>query len=137
MTAKVIYTKDLHTVAVHLRSGSAIQTDAPVDNKGKGEAFSPTDLVAVALASCMLTTMGIAGAAHEISMNEVECNVEKIMVSNPRKIGEIRVIVNFPEKAKYSDKERQILERAAITCPVLESLHPECKKTLTFNWPTE
>ena len=135
MTSKVVYNGYLHTTATHLRSGSTIETDAPVDNHGKGEKFSPTDLVATALASCMVTTMGIAASAHQINMVGAECEVEKIMVSGPRRIGEVKVDVSFPQSARFSDKEMEILELAARTCPVLESMHPDCRKTLTFNWP--
>jgi uncharacterized OsmC-like protein len=135
MTAKVTYTGELRTVCTHVRSGSEIQTDAPVDNHGKGERFSPTDLVATALASCMLTTIGILGKPHNINIEGAVCDVEKIMVSNPRRIGEIRIITSFPQGKPYSDKEKELIEHIARTCPVFESLHPDCKKTLTFNWP--
>lgn len=134
MTAKVEYKGELRTVCTHLRSGSEIETDAPVDNHGKGERFSPTDLVATALAACMVTTIGIANTTHKIDIAGADCMVEKIMVSNPRRIGEVKVILNFPAWQSYSEKEKQILERIALTCPVMESLHPDCKKTLSFNW---
>ncbi len=137
MTSKVVYTGDLRTVATHLRSGSTIETDAPVDNHGKGDRFSPTDLVATALASCMVTTMGIACQAHNINIDGVTCEVEKIMVTNPRKIGEIKINMTFPDSKPFTDKEKTILEKAAQNCPIVESLHPDCKKTLTINWPTE
>ena len=134
MTSKVVYEGDLRTVATHIKSGSVIETDAPTDNQGKGERFSPTDLVATALASCMFTIMGIAARTHAIDINGMECNVEKIMVSNPRKIGEIKVNISFPQQQKYSDKERNILEHAALTCPVFLSLHPDVTKSVSFNW---
>ena len=137
MTSKVVYKGNLRTSATHLRSGSIIETDAPVDNHGKGERFSPTDLVATALASCMVTTMGIACATHGINIDGAECEVEKIMVPNPRRIGEIKVNMRFPGSTLFTEKEKNILELAARTCPVWESLHPDCIKSLTINWPGE
>lgn len=135
MTSKVVYRGNLRTEATHLRSGTMIETDAPVDNKGKGERFSPTDLVATALASCMLTIMGIAGRTHEINIEGTECQVEKIMESNPRRIGTIRIEMSIRGAEHYSDKEKQIMEKAALTCPVYQSLHPALQKEVTFHWP--
>ncbi|NDC42717.1 MAG: OsmC family peroxiredoxin [Chitinophagia bacterium] len=134
MTSKVTYTGDLRTIATHLQSGTTIETDAPVDNHGKGERFSPTDLVATALASCMLTTIGINAAAHDLNIDGATCEVEKIMTSNPRKIGEIKIWMTFPQGQIYTDKQKQIIQRIADTCPVMESLHPDCIKTLEINW---
>lgn len=134
MTATVVYQGELRTVATHTKSGSVIETDAPTDNQGKGERFSPTDLVAAALASCMLTIMGIAARTHNINIDETSCEVEKIMVSNPRKIGEIKINMRFPQTQQYDEKQRKILEHAANTCPVFLSLHPDVKKTVTFHW---
>lgn len=134
MTAKVIYKGELRTVATHLRSGTGIETDAPVDNKGKGERFSPTDLVATALATCILTTMGISGNAHNINIDGAECDVEKIMASDPRRIAEIKIGLRFPKDRNYSDKEKTILERIAHTCPVAVSLHPDLKQTISISW---
>ena len=135
ITAKVIYNGDLRTTSTHMRSGSTIETDAPVDNKGKGERFSPTDLVAVALATCILTTLGIAAPAHDIDITGAECEVEKIMVSDPRAIGEIVVKISFPQTGPYTEKQKSKIEHIANTCPVHRSLAPELKKTITFNWP--
>lgn len=134
MTSKVIYQGELRTVATHIQSGTVIETDAPVDNKGKGERFSPSDLVATALASCMLTIMGIAARTHGIDIDGTTCEVEKIMEANPRRIGAVRVRMIFPEGRSYTEKEQKILEHAALTCPVYLSLHPECKKTVEFGW---
>ncbi len=134
MTSKVEYTGNLRTNATHLRSGTSIETDAPVDNNGKGERFSPTDLVATALASCMCTMMGIKARQMELNIDGIACDIEKIMIPNPRRIGEIKMTLDMPTHTTYSDKERQILEHTAMTCPVLESLHPDCKKTVSFNW---
>jgi putative redox protein len=135
VTSKVNYTGGLRATATHLRSGSEIETDAPVDNHGKGERFSPTDLVATALASCMVTTMGIAANTHGLDIDGMECEVEKIMVPDPRRIGEIKVNLYFPKTKSYTDKDKKILEHTALTCPVIESLHPDCKKTVLFIWP--
>ena len=135
MTSKVIYEADLRTVATHLQSGTTIETDAPVDNQGKGERFSPSDLVATALASCMCTIMGIAARTHNIDIEGTVCEVEKIMIADPRRIGEIKVNIIFPKSKKFPEKYRSILERAALTCPVYESLHPDMKKTVLFIWP--
>lgn len=135
MTSSVIYTGDLRTSATHIQSGSAIETDAPLDNNGKGERFSPTDLVATALASCMLTIIGIAARAHGFSIEGTQCDVTKIMVPDPRRIGEIKVSMTFPKEEVYDAKTQAIIERAALTCPVFESLHPDMKKTIEFLWP--
>ncbi|MGI4751122.1 MAG: OsmC family protein [Janthinobacterium lividum] len=131
-TIETVYQGTLRTQATHIQSGTAILTDAPVDNQGKGEAFSPTDLLAASLGSCMLTIMGITAREHHITIENTTCAITKIMAANPRRVGEIGVELNFPEK--YSDKQQKILERAALTCPVYLSLHPDIKKSVNFNW---
>ncbi len=135
MTSKVVYTGSLRTEATHLRSGSIIETDAPVDNHGKGERFSPTDIVATALASCILTTLAIAESTHDINIDGAICEVEKIMTSNPRKIGEIKITMSFPGCGPYTDKEKIKIKHIADTCPVSQTLHPDCKQTIIYNWP--
>ncbi len=135
MTSEVIYQGDLRTSATHLQSGNSIETDAPTDNNGKGERFSPTDLVATALASCMLTIIGISARNHGFNIDGTKCTVEKIMVPDPRRIGEIKIDMTFPADQFFDDKTKVIIERAALTCPVFESLHPDCKKTINFLWP--
>ena len=135
MTSQVIYLGDLRTSATHIQSNSIIETDAPTDNQGKGARFSPTDLVATALSSCMLTIMGIAANTHKINITNTQCNVEKIMETAPRRIGKINIEVHFPKNNTYSEKEKMILEKAALTCPVMESLHPDCIKSIQFLWP--
>jgi putative redox protein len=135
LTAKVVYERGLLTEATHLQSGTAVQTDAPVDNGGLGSKFSPTDLVAAALASCMCTIMALSAEKRSIPLGRIECDVDKIMTSNPRRIGEIKVTIVMHGPHEYTDHERSILERAALTCPVYESLHPECLKTVLFIWP--
>lgn len=134
MTAQVTYTGDLRTRAVHLLSCSEIETDAPTDNHGKGARFSPTDLVATALASCILTTIGIAGATHDINIDGAICDVKKIMTANPRKIGEIVITLRMADGSTYSDKQKKLIQHIAKTCPVFESLHPDCIKTMEFEW---
>jgi putative redox protein len=134
MTSKVVYTGGLRTSDTHLRSGTEIETDAPVDNHGKGERFSPTDLMATSLAACMLTTIGIAGNTHKFDITGAACEVEKIMAAEPRRIAEIKVIMDMPKDKTYTDKEKKIIEHTALTCPVYLTLHPDCKKTLTINW---
>ena len=130
MISKVEYKGDLRTEAVHLSSGNAIVTDAPVDNQGKGEAFSPTDLVATALASCMLTIMGIVAKRDGIEIEGATAEVEKIMSQSPRRIGEIRIRLIF--KDPLDDMDREKLERAARTCPVSGSLHDEVREIIEF-----
>lgn len=133
MMSTVEYLGELRTSAIHLRSGNSLLTDAPVDNEGKGEAFSPTDLVATALASCMLTVMGIYAQARGIKLEGTRVGVEKIMASNPRRITRIAIRMTLPGGA-IAASDRKNLERTALTCPVLESLHPDLEKDVTFIW---
>ena len=130
-TAQIIYTGNLHTQATHMRSGTKIETDAPVDNQGKGEAFSPTDLLATSLATCMATTMGIAGRSHNIVINGTKIKVTKVMTSKPRRVSEVHVEFEMPKK-NYTEKEKTILENSASTCPVALSLHPDIKQVMKF-----
>ena len=133
MISKVIYEGELRTKATHLQSGKTIYTDAPVDNQGKGNAFSPTDLVATSLASCMLTIMGIVARRDGILLEGTVAEVEKIMVKDPRRIGEIKI--KFIFKHKIEEKDRVKLERAARTCPVSGSLHQDLKENIDFIYP--
>jgi putative redox protein len=135
MTSSVVYEGDLRTVATHLRSGSQIETDAPIDNKGKGERFSPSDLVATALGSCMMTIMGIKAKDLDLDLTNVKIEVEKIMQADPRRIGGINLTFHFPEGFAADEKQRVILERAAHTCPVIYSIHPDIVVNAKFNWP--
>lgn len=135
MTSKVIYEGNLRTVATHLQSGTVIETDAPLDNGGLGQKFSPSDLLATALASCMCTIMGLSAKARNVNLGRIECDIQKIMDSNPRRIGEVKITLIVNGENRFSDHERSILERAALTCPVLESLHPDMVKTILFVWP--
>ena len=132
MTSKVTYLGDLRTSSTHIQSGTEIISDAPVDNKGKGEAFSPTDLVANALASCMITIMGIKAAELGVDMKGTVAEVTKIMNAEPRRIGCVKV--DFKLVGTNDAKQQTILERSAMTCPVFLSLHPEIEKDIIFNW---
>ena len=129
----VEYKGDLRTEAVHLDSGERIHTDAPKDNEGKGETFSPTDLVATSLASCMITVMGIKAKQHGINMVGTTADVVKEMAADPRRISAIRINIHFLNN--YSDKERILLERTANTCPVMNSLSDELAVEIHFNYP--
>lgn len=131
-TAKVKYLGDLRTSCVHIKSGSEFVTDAPVDNNGKGEAFSPTDTVATALASCMLTVMGIKANELKLDMGNPTASVTKSMASNPRRISKIEVIIDFT--TSFEKKTKQILENTAKTCPVLNSLSTDIEKIVVFNY---
>ncbi|HTN07905.1 OsmC family protein [Agriterribacter sp.] len=137
MTSTVVYEENLRTVCTHLKSGTVIETDAPPDNQGKGERFSPSDLVATALASCMLTIMGIKARDMEVNLKGVKVEVEKIMDSNPRRIGGLNLTFHFPDHFKATDKEQVILEKAALTCPVFYSIHPDIKINVAFNFKKE
>jgi uncharacterized OsmC-like protein len=130
---ETVYVGELRTQATHVRSGNQLITDAPLDNHGKGEAFSPTDLLATALGSCMLTVMGIAAEKYEADLTGTTCSIIKIMAENPRRVAEVQITFNFP-KRDFSDKVKTVLERAAHTCPVSKSLHPDLVETLVFNW---
>lgn len=133
VTIKTKYLGQLRTQSVHLKSGNNLITDAPVDNKGKGEAFSPTDLLATSLATCMLTVMGIAANNHKLNIDGIDCDVTKIMTANPRKVSEIKIEFNFP-KNNFSEEQKKILQDAAYSCPVAFSLHPDLQKNVTFNF---
>lgn len=130
---KAKYLGGLRTEAIHLKSGKTIITDAPIDNNGKGEAFSPTDLMTASLASCMMTIMGITAQSKEIELGEIEVEITKIMGSEPRRVIGIDLNFNIPS-FNYDDKTKQILKNAALTCPVAKSIHPDIEVKSTFNW---
>ena len=132
-TAEITYTGNLHTQAKHIQSGIVIATDAPKDNQGEGAAFSPTDLLATSLATCILTTMAIVAKRDGITMDSAKAEVVKVMESSPRRVAEVHVKVTFPQS--YEEKERIILENTAHTCPVARSLHPDLKQVLEFIYP--
>ena len=130
-TVKTVYLGDLRTEATHIQSGSKVVTDAPVDNHGRGEYFSPTDLLATALGSCMLTIAGISANTHGFNVDGATVATTKVMGTNPRRVVEILVELTFPNNG-YSAKERTIIEKSVRECPVANSLHPDLKQTISF-----
>ena len=134
MTSQIIYKGDLRTTSTHLQSGTVIETDAPTDNQGKGEKFSPTDLMATSLGTCMITTMAIKARTMDIQLDGTRLDVTKIMVSDPRRIGKIVVHLFFPPELVLDEKQKEILERTARTCPVERTLHPNVELDMQFNW---
>ena len=133
-TFEIKYQGNLRTTATHLDSGSEIYTDAPKDNHGLGEAFSPTDAVATALASCLLTIMGIKARDLDVDLAGTTSKVTKVMATNPRRISEIMVDIVFSKS--LDAKTRILLERAALSCPVAHSLHPDLNQNISFTWPS-
>lgn len=132
-TVKTVYLGDLRTENEHLQSGNKIITDAPTDNQGKGEAFSPTDLLATALGNCIMTIMGIKARDKGIDIRGTEIEITKIMASSPRRVAEVVVEFTFP-KGNYTDEDKQLIESVAGKSPVPLSLHPDLKQTIKFNW---
>ena len=133
MTSTVVYEGDLRTTCTHLRSGNHFETDAPLDNNGKGERFSPTDLMATSLATCMITVMGIKARTMGFDLNGVSVEVEKIMKAEPRRVSGINLFFHFPEALRsVDDKTKQILKHTGATCPVQHSLHPDID--VTVDW---
>ena len=132
---EIIYSGELRTWATHLQSGEDIITDAPVDNQGRGEAFSPTDLLVSALGSCMMTIMGITANTQNINIDGAHATIKKVMAEEPRRISEVHI--DFTFVSPLSEKHQQILERAAHHCPVSKSLHPDLKEVITFHYPQE
>lgn len=131
-TSKVVYLGNLRTENEHLKSGNRFMTDAPTDNNGKGEAFSPTDTVATGLANCMITVMGIKARDLNVNMDGTSALVTKTMAANPRRISKIEVSLEFP--SGIDERSRKILEHTGRTCPVLHSLHPDIVLDIEFNW---
>lgn len=132
-TVKAKYLGDLRIECVHVQSGTKIITDAPTDNHGKGESFSPTDLCASSLAACMMTIMGLYAQNAGIDVTGTEIEISKVMATDPRRIGEVVVTFHMPDRA-YTEKDKKALERAAHTCPVHYSLGENVKQTITFEW---
>lgn len=133
VTIETVYVGLLRTKALHVLSGMEIITDAPPDNQGKGEAFSPTDLLAASLGSCMLTIMGIAARDHNFDMDGTTVAITKVMGTNPRRVIEIRVDLKFPHP-DYTDQQKRIIEYSAHNCPVAKSLHSDILQKVTFNF---
>jgi putative redox protein len=133
ITIKTTYLGDLRTGNIHVQSGNKVITDAPLDNRGRGEFFSPTDLLATALGSCIMTIMGIKARDNNIDIEGTEVEVTKIMASDPRRVAEVIVEFFFPDK-DYSDEKKQMVESVAGISPVPLSLHPDLIQTIRFNW---
>ena len=134
MTATVVYKGHLRCQCTHIQSGTIIETDAPTDNKGKGERFSPTDSVCVALATCIVTTMGIKANDMNIDLTGTTINVTKHMIADPRRIAKIDVQLNFMASLGLNEKDKTILQRVGNNCPVAKSLHPDLVVNVEYNW---
>lgn len=134
MTASIVYKGHLRCECTHIQSGTVIETDAPTDNRGKGERFSPTDTLCVALATCVVTTMALKANDMDIDLSNTSIAVTKHMLSDPRRIGKIDVILGFPSSLQLDDKDRTILQRTGDLCPVAKSLHPDLQVNIEYNW---
>ena len=132
-TIQTQYIGSLRSKATHVKSGNVLVTDAPLDNKGRGEAFSPTDLLATSLGSCMITIAGMAAQEHGFSIDGTTIDIIKIMASNPRRVAEVIVELHFP-KNNFTEKHKEIIRVACLNCPVAKSLHPDLKQTVVFNF---
>ncbi len=133
VTVKTKYLGNLRTENIHLQSGTKIITDAPCDNRGKGESFSPTDLLATALGNCIMTIMGIVAMDKGIDIDGTELEITKVMASDPRRVSEVIMVFSFPDKG-YTQDEKSIIESVAGTSPVPLSVHPNLKQSIQFNW---
>lgn len=133
MTASIIYQGELRCQATHLQSGTIIETDAPTDNRGKGEKFSPTDTLCVALATCIITTMALKASNMNIELKDTKIDVTKYMLKDPRRVGQIDVAIHFPA-LQLNEEQKNILETTGNNCPVAKSLHPDLKVNIEYNW---
>jgi putative redox protein len=133
LISSIEYTGELRTSSIHLRSGQVVITDAPTDNNGKGEAFSPTDLMSTSLGCCMMTIMGIVAERHSIKLEGMKAEITKVMGTDPRRVVEIKVDFTMPA-LNYAESHKQLLTNAAMTCPVAKSLHPDLLQTVSFKW---
>ena len=134
MTASIIYKGDLRCECTHLQSGTQIETDAPTDNRGKGERFSPTDTLCVALATCIVTTMALKANDMNINLAGTKIDVTKHMIADPRRIGKIDIVLHFDSILYLEEKDKTILKRVGDNCPVAKSLHPDLEVDITYNW---
>lgn len=132
-TIRTIYEGNLRTSAIHVQSASKIITDAPLDNQGKGEAFSPTDLLSASLGSCMITIMGIYARKNNLNVDGIKAKITKIMAQNPRRVAEVVIDFEMP-KNNFTEEQKKSLEEAALNCPVAKSIHPELIQTINFNY---
>jgi len=134
MTSSILYEGQLRCNAKHNQSGTIIETDAPTDNRGKGERFSPTDLLCVSLGTCVITTMGMRAGDMGIDLNGTRLSVQKHMLADPRRVGKVEVILDFPESLRLEEKDKTILQRIGDNCPVAKSIHPDIETRITYNW---
>lgn len=134
MTASIIYKGHLRCECTHVQSGTVMETDAPSDNKGKGERFSPTDTLCVALATCIVTTMALKANDMDIDLSNTRIAVTKHMLSDPRRIGKVDVMLGFPSSLQVDEKDKIILQRVGDNCPVMKSLHPDLEVHVEYNW---
>jgi len=135
MTASIIYQGDLRCKATHLQSGTEIETDAPTDNQGKGEKFSPTDALCVSLATCIITTLAIKARSINLELKDTKMEVTKHMLKDPRRVGQIDVAIFFP-KLELSEEQKLTLQETGNNCPVAKSLHPDLIMNIQYNWGT-
>jgi uncharacterized OsmC-like protein len=133
MTASIIYQGDLRCSATHLQSGTVIQTDAPIDNRGKGEKFSPTDTLCVSLATCIITTMALKASDMGVQLKGTKIDVTKYMLKDPRRVGQVDITINFPE-LQLDESQKSTLEITGNNCPVAKSLNPELRLNIQYNW---
>lgn len=134
MTATIIYKGNLRCEATHLQSGTIIETDAPIDNRGKGERFSPTDLLCISLASCIVTTMAMKASDMDIDLTNTKMEITKHMITDPRRVGKIEITLNFLSSLNLDEKQRIILQRSGDNCPVKKSLHTDVEVVTVLNW---
>ncbi|MBA3674071.1 MAG: OsmC family protein [Chitinophagaceae bacterium] len=134
MTASIIYQGDLRCKATHLQSGTVLETDAPTDNRGKGEKFSPTDTLCVSLATCIITTMALKAMEMNIELKDSKIDITKHMLKDPRRVGQIDITIFFPPQLQLDKEQKSTLESAGNNCPVAKSLHPDLKTIIEYNW---
>ncbi len=133
MTASIVYDGDLRCKATHLQSGTVIETDAPTDNRGRGEKFSPTDTLCVSLGTCLITTIAIKAKDMNIELKNTKIDITKHMLKDPRRVAQIDVTVHFPD-LNLDDEQKSVLETFGNNCPVTKSLHPDLKTNIVYNW---
>ena len=129
----VTYQGSLRNVAQHLSSGNTLITDAPIDNHGRGEAFSPTDLLCTSLATCMITILAIAAEGRNLALGQIKAEIVKVMLSDPRRVGEIHINMSI-ENRGLTENDKRVLEHAALNCPVAKSLSNEIKQYVKFDY---
>ena len=134
MTASIVYKGHLRCECTHIQSGTVIETDAPTDNRGKGERFSPTDTLCVALATCVVTTMALKANDMGIDLSNTSIAVTKHMLADPRRVGKVDVVLDLPSSLQLDEKDRTILERTGNNCPVAKSLHPDLEMNIEYRW---